>query len=212
MWLYEIVDVFFPSIYLAKLNATYNRQRVDQQLREARRVRDLVANRHPSRPKPLIFTFTWMDYDIPGSSTTHLHPLDLETAFARPASVWGVAGSVVWGSSIDTRNATLCGTGPGSKSAYVNHSLGPIVRRAVAQAKSCTASVCSGHGTCWHPGGVGPSAWHPGGVGPSACDCDHGWTGDQCASKSELQQPATAPGGLVGWVSRLVGCVSRLVG
>ena len=133
MWLYEIVDAFFPSIYLVSFNATDNRRQVDDKLRETRRLRDAVASRHNgreiSRPKTPIFTFTWMDYDIDIESgcTTHLRPADLDTAFSRPASVWGVAGTIVWGSSIDTHNATLCGTGKFSKSAFVNRSLGPVM-------------------------------------------------------------------------------------
>ena len=50
-----------------------------------------------------------------------LDAADLQTAFARPAAVWGAAGSVLWGSSADTVNETICGVGPGSKSWYVNN-------------------------------------------------------------------------------------------
>ena len=127
---------------------------------------------------------------------------DLETAFVRPAAVWGAAGSVLWGEPTDTVrgrlarfcvsaslslthqalcqfNATLCGSGPRSKSFYVNHSLGPVVLRAVNDADSCATSRCSGHGTCW--GGDGAVGLGGGLRVAPACDCDSGFSGKTCS-------------------------------
>ena len=51
---------------------------------------------------------------------------DLETAFVRPAAAWGAAGTVLWGASADTANATLCGNGPAWTRAF-RHSPSPFL-------------------------------------------------------------------------------------
>ena len=115
LWLFENVNALFPSIYLESADAATNVKRVDTQLVETRRIRDKVSaatGRHTSDLP--IYTFTWMDY-YAGEVTPWISLLDdadLQTAFTRPAAVWGAAGSVLWGSSADTINATLCGNGP----------------------------------------------------------------------------------------------------
>ena len=58
-----------------------------------------------------------MGYDYDGS-IMHLLPSYLKTAFVL-SLVCGVAVAIIWGSSIDAHNATLCGTGPVSTSVCV---------------------------------------------------------------------------------------------
>ena len=149
LWLYENVNALFPSIYLESADAATNTERVDKQMSEARRVRDEVSDATGRHTSDLpIYTFTWMDYYV-GEVTPWISMLDaadLEVEFTRPAKMWGAAGTVLWGASADTANVTLCGSGPDSKSAYVNNSLGPVVLRAADEADSCAASRCSGHG------------------------------------------------------------------
>eukprot|EP01050_Picozoa_sp_SAG11_P005788 SAG11_NODE_421_length_9620_cov_10.014809_3_plen_256_part_00 len=174
MWLFQSVNAFFPSIYLESTKSATNMKAVDRQMAEARRVRDKVCKATNSHISDLpIFTYSWMDYYVgvvePYAST--LDATDLETVFVRPALQWGAQGSILWGEPDDTCNATLCGTGPHSKSFFVNRSLGPAILKATQLAQSCAEERCSGHGTCWYDRGDG---------GSDACDCDRGWFGKHC--------------------------------
>lgn len=96
-----------------------------------------------------------------------------------------------WGTSGDTTNVTMCGTGPGSKSYYTIHELGPMVKKASYQAELCAKQLCNSHGTCWLPppatavsvdGGDPEGSPQPAPV-KLGCDCDVGFAGDDCNTK-----------------------------
>ena len=171
LWLLCQTDALFPSIYLRSTNTTVNRAFVDSQLMEARRVRDAVRQ-HCGRRLP-IFTYTWAEYYVGLALPWEqlLTPTDVETAFVRPAAMWGVAGTILWGDGEQARNLTLCGSGESSLSAWVNTTLGPAVLRASQRANTCAATRCSDHGSC-----VGGVERIEGGF----CDCDAGWAGLMC--------------------------------
>ena len=97
---------------------------------------------------------------------------DVETTLVRPATVWGLAGTIIWGDSSDCENATRCGDGPGSQSAFLNNTLGPALRRAADAADACASQRCSAHGRCWGEGAA------------AACDCDRGWSGWNCTRRT----------------------------
>jgi hypothetical protein len=126
---------------------------------------------------------------------THPHTCTCPCPFVAAVSrvrLWGtfcsVCTSVWWGTSLDTTNKTMCGTGPGSKSRYTNMVLGPVVKRASEQAELCAKQLCNSHGTCWLPP---PSlravaaADHdeerpPPAPAKLSCDCDMGFEGVDC--------------------------------
>ena len=83
----------------------------------------------------------------------------------------------------------MCGIGPGSKSYYTIHELGPLVKRASDQAELCATQLCNSHGTCWLPPPAPATVVADGEAGPPpapvklGCDCDVGWSGDDCNKK-----------------------------
>eukprot|EP00665_Eupelagonemidae_sp_cell47_P000655 gene655-438_t len=200
-WLFDEVTALFPSIYLYKLgDPGFNQQYVDRVLNQTRAVRDARFERSgdllPMYRRvaahlyvgvcpphidawplangllPPMCSFTWYDYDIP-SHTSYLSPADIEAEMVRGATRWGLAGTLLWGASADARNATRCAAGAGSLASFVEGSLGPAVLRASGAANACSDSRCSGHGRCW------------GATGAGACDCDEGFSGADCSSKTQ---------------------------
>lgn len=117
------------------------------------------------RPQVRAINRLW--FHSPGSETPVFRCLEYQVK-------WGAAGSVWWGSSSDDYNMTMCGSGPGSKSYYTTTKLGPAVKGAAERAESCAKKRCNSHGTCWTP----PTVETP--AGKLACDCDMGYTGDDC--------------------------------
>jgi hyaluronoglucosaminidase len=171
-WLYDETSALFPSIYLLYGNATAvtnetvakNRDYVDCQLAEARRVATAAAAR-TSKPAQPMYAYSWSDYYCLYNDT--LRAADAETDFARPAE-WGAAGVLVWGSSNDVAVASQCAAiGP-----FIEETLGPTVKRAVQGAAQCSAQRCSSHGRC-----VNMSA------AARACSCYAGWVGAACSQQ-----------------------------
>lgn len=169
-WLFDELDVLLPSVYLGDgRDPKQNRLDTDGILQEARRVRDDVLVR-TGKQLP-IYSFAWPDYDgwRGFDRRVFMSDADIETTLVRPATVWGLSGSIIWGDSADTENKTRCGDGPASQAAFLNGTLGPALLRAANAADACALQRCSAHGRCW---GEGSSA---------ACDCDLGWSGKSCA-------------------------------
>jgi hyaluronoglucosaminidase len=147
-WLYDQTTALFPSIYLIYGNATattnttiaMNREYVDCQLSEAKRVARAAATRTSKAEQP-IYAYAWEDYYCLYNDS--LRQADAESEFLRPAE-WGVAGVLLWGSSNDVATAGQCrAIGP-----YIQSTLGPTVKRAVDAATRCSAVRCSSHGRC----------------------------------------------------------------
>eukprot|EP01047_Picozoa_sp_COSAG01_P000510 COSAG01_NODE_10_length_42970_cov_93.010007_6_plen_295_part_00 len=186
LWLLAQMDALFTSIYLQSTNATGNQAFVDSQLLEARRVRSVVHQRI-GRLLP-IYTYTWAEYYVGIAYPWEqlLNAADVETTFVRPSTMWGAAGSVLWGDGEQARNLTLCGDGKHSLSAWVNATLGPAVLRATEEADWCAKARCNGHGRCWGGGTTTtlPARTPPPSYLPQACDCDAGWRGRSCATQS----------------------------
>lgn len=157
MWLYKETTALFPSIYLpcpppshhpvstpewctAKTppggvwNSTLrNIASVDCQMEAARATAAAVEAATGSRPA--IYAFGWMDYYDPNGNLAtglFLSEEDVSTDFARPAS-WGADGTVIWGESEDTFNASQC-NGPTSLGAFINSTAGAVLGAAVEAA------------------------------------------------------------------------------
>ena len=172
-WLYDEVSALFPSIYLYSHDAAANVKRVDQALNRTQQVRDDLRKRL-GRVLPT-YTFAWLDYDMPPfprATAGLLTVTDMRAELVRGATRWGLAGTILWASSVDSRNTTLCGGGPASLSAYVSDVAGPALLAAAEAADACAASRCSSHGRC--RGDEGASG---------ACECDEGRSGAACESK-----------------------------
>ena len=64
---------------------------------------------------------------------------------------------------------------------YANTLMGPAVARAVTAAAGCRTARCHDHGTCYRC--VEPFD-EPVGWAACGCDCDDGFEGTQCTSKT----------------------------
>ena len=165
-WLYDEVTALFPSIYLTTTNATLNRQYVDIALNKTKRVRDL-HRKGGTRALPT-YAFVWLDYDMPPfpkSTAGLLSPEDVQTELVRGATRWALDGVILWGSTVDARNATYCA---GSYTTYVDQVAGPALLEAAKAADECAAARCSSHGKCC-------GEW-------DGCECDVGYGGRDCSS------------------------------
>ena len=172
MWLYTETTALFPSIYLpcpppshhpssvpewcsakapaGNWNSTLrNIAYVDCQMDAAQQVASAVAVATGGANRPDIYAFAWMDYYPPNDNLPtglFVDAADVATQTSRP-SLWGAAGSIVWGASEDTYNNSQC-NGPASLGAFINATAGPIIRTAVDDAATCSRKRCNGQGRC----------------------------------------------------------------
>ena len=156
-WLYDEVTALFPSIYLTTTNATLNRQYVDIALNKTKRVRDL-HRKGGTRALPT-YAFVWLDYDMPPfpkSTAGLLSPEDVQTELVKGATRWALDGVILWGSSIDARNATYCA---GSYTTYVDQVAGPALLAAAKAADECAAARCSSRASAAASGTVVSATW-----------------------------------------------------
>ena len=173
-WLYDEVTALFPSIYLYKMNATFNLNYIDRVMNQTRHVR---SSRYARTGDLLpMYSFTWYDYDISFSKNpqTFLSPEDLVTEMIRGSMRWGLSGLIIWGASedVETNTAMQCSTNENSLYSYIENKLGPAVLEASIAANNCSKKRCSNRGTCW-----GDAA-----QGEKYCDCDKGFDGVDCSS------------------------------
>jgi hypothetical protein len=168
-WLWKLVDVLEPVIYLSTQNATFNQRYLDCKLGEARRVSRLARPMRDGRRMP-IYAYAWYDWNAECSrsldpdcgepTSQYLNQSALDTIFLRAALKHGIDGVFMWGGAFrDCAQAFEC-HGPGtcagghceretSLGTYINTLLGPAVQRAVTAATTCSDSRCGGNGRCF---------------------------------------------------------------
>ena len=158
-WLWEATDAVFAQIYTVRPPGTYpnpphapvnvtadsNRRYVDAQMSEAMRV--------TKGRRAQVFAYARAMYSTRADKDTtkgHYnasafidHRDDLLNEVARPA-MHGAAGTVIWGSSDDCMDASLCqGT-----ASYVRRQLGPMSAAAIQASAQCSQKHCGGTGRC----------------------------------------------------------------
>lgn len=110
----------------------------------------------------------------------------------RAAMMHGVDGLFMWGAGFrgcvepwECKGNGSCSGGScthfTSYGTYANTLMGPAVARAVTAAAGCRTARCHDHGTCYRC--VEPFD-EPVGWAACGCDCDDGFEGTQCTSKT----------------------------
>ena len=196
LWMWKLLDVIEPVIYLSTQNASFNRAYVDCKLGEARRVATLARPLRGGKRMP-IYAYGWYDWNAMfGDSATsqYLNQSALDTIFLRAAMKHGIDGVFMWGggfrdcaSAFECKGSGTCAgghcTANTSIGTYVNTLLGPAVQTAVTTAAACSVGRCGGRGRCFDC----PEPFDATGFAECRCDCDDGHSGAACASNAPLE-------------------------
>ncbi|XP_077298929.1 hyaluronidase A-like isoform X2 [Arctopsyche grandis] len=116
VWLWNEVDVLFPSVYMSKkrLNAEERLQMVIGRVTEAKRLQSI------SNSAQLIMPYLWYKYS--DETSEFLSREDLYNAIKHMKDS-GLNGVIIWGSSIDVNDKNNCER----LQNYVSEVLGPVV-------------------------------------------------------------------------------------
>ena len=169
LWLYEMLDVLMPSIYLQPLGS-YSNGGADcnanettllrQVLSEAVRVAEAVGKKLGRRPTPVV-PLTWPRTEIPGDNRVEnksWFEVEMLTAFEFPyteaVQVWGNE-AFAW-SGDDATDGGNCTTAakPGRCDTRLNllmesHGGATAIDQFVRERCDCSRTTCSGHGRCY---------------------------------------------------------------
>ena len=197
LWLWRQLDVLIPSDYLwsPQFNGREpERAKVNVQM--SMHLADLVLNATGRRPAVYPYVWIWPRAvgHFPWSNTSNQtggpRGEALAAALEVPAAM-GADGVILWGSSAgaDFRSVSryvnsscvLCKNIQG----YLTSVAGPVMKECVAERQKCAAALCSGHGRCASQFDTDDAVgvckkWE----GVSNCVCSEGWTGADCARRT----------------------------
>ena len=186
LWMFELLDVLSPSIYLQPLTsypcAGSEAALLRNTMTEATRMAELCVNRTGAgadgRPTPII-PFTWFRGEFPGNNSI-LDEARFRTEMGVPFEYPYTEAVRVWGSEAfawtgdDSTDGGNCSTAaePRPCDSGVNammQSFGAEVLDGIVRRQcDCAAQRCGGHGRCYANG--------------TRCYCDAGFSGDDCAT------------------------------
>eukprot|EP00041_Stephanoeca_diplocostata_P018751 m.396201 g.396201 ORF g.396201 m.396201 type:complete len:227 (+) comp21108_c0_seq1:1242-1922(+) len=183
MWLWEAVGVLLPSDYLRTAESTENS--VNTSLTVAAAVQSATSSPQ-RRPHVAPYIRLW--------SNGAMVSADQLTASIVVPAVMGADAVIIWGSSGDAHYHNYSGT----ITAFLQSSVGPLLKGCISDRDSCAEQLCSSHGRCATTDSAmtNSSAQHPVGVAPwppntcthaqvtTVCVCDAGWAGTSCNQKA----------------------------
>ncbi|KAK6738797.1 hypothetical protein RB195_020728 [Necator americanus] len=185
MFIFNKSDALYPSIYLGP-NDRKNHSRSDRYIQailtEARRISHMF-----SPPLP-IYAYIKIEYDPLNNHNDFYSDEDLCTTIKKPADM-GIDGIIFWSSSknITQRCALIKGK--------MDTSVGPHTSDTITGHKSCRSNLCSGNGRCISKQNTTciSSQVYTVNINDYKCECDYGYTGDNCADTTTTTTTTVDP-------------------